>query len=68
VSKSLAEMKTARMWFISCLRSQYWLEWVSCVSHRRFGLGTVMVSSDLIYRFGRRGSMVRKCVKGVNCG
>jgi len=28
----------------------------------------VMVSSDLIDRFERRGSMVRKCVKGVNCG
>jgi hypothetical protein len=68
MSKPLPEMKTTHMWFLSCLRSQCWLEWVSYISHRRFGLGTVMVSSDLMDRFERRGSMVRKCVKGVNCG
>jgi len=68
MSKPLHEMKTAHMWFLSCLRSEHWLEWLSCVSHRRFGLGTVMVSSDLMDRLERRDSMVRKCVKGVNCG
>ena len=53
---------------LSYLRSQCWLEWVSCVSHRRFGLGTVVISSDLMDRFERRGSMVRRCLKGLNCG
>jgi len=40
---------------------------IMCISQTVW-TGTVMVYSDLINRFERRGSLVRKCVKELNCG